>query len=77
MITTLPAQEGDMTIWRSNLGTVLHDLGDLTSARTQYERALQISEAALGSDHAQTQVIRRNLDALPIQRNRPSSGRSS
>ena len=38
-------------IRRNNLGRVLRDLGDLAGARTQYERALQISEAALGPDH--------------------------
>ena len=30
---------------------MLQDLGDLAGARTQFERALQISEAALGPDH--------------------------
>ena len=34
----------------------------LPGARTQYERALQISEAALGPDHRQTRQVRRNLD---------------
>jgi hypothetical protein len=48
MIVTLPAPEGDVTIWRSNLGTVLHDLGDLTSARTQYERALRSAKPPSG-----------------------------
>ena len=37
-------------------------LGDLPGARTQYERALQISETALGPDHPQTRQVRRNLD---------------
>ena len=47
---------------RNNLGRVLQALGELPGARTQYERALQISEAALGPDHRQTRQVRRNLD---------------
>ena len=39
---------GGAGIRRNNLGLVLQDQGDLTGARTQHERALQISEAALG-----------------------------
>ena len=40
---------------------MLQDLGDLTGARTQYERALQISEAALGPDHPNIGIRRNNL----------------
>jgi hypothetical protein len=41
---------------------VLQVLGDLAGARTQYERALQITEAALGPDHPETRQVR-NLKA--------------
>ena len=40
---------------------MLRDLGDLTGARTQLERALQISEAALGPDHPDIGTRRSNL----------------
>ena len=49
---------------RSNLGGVLHNLGDLPGARTQYERALQIREAAHGPDHPQALQVRRNRDGV-------------
>ena len=35
----------------NNLGSVLHDMGDLQGAKKLYERALQIDEKALGPDH--------------------------
>ena len=40
---------------------MLQDLGDLPGARTQFERALQISEAALGPDHPDVGTLRNNL----------------
>ena len=40
---------------------MLQDLGDLAGARTQLERALQISEAALGPDHPDVGTWRNNL----------------
>ena len=43
---------------------MLQDLGDLTGARTQYERALQISEAALGPDHPDIGIRRNNLGSV-------------
>jgi hypothetical protein len=44
--------------------SVLHDLGDLTGARTQYERALQISEATVGPDHPDIGTRRNNLGGV-------------
>jgi hypothetical protein len=41
---------------------VLQALGDLPGARDQFERALAISEAALGPDHPTVRTVRRNLD---------------
>jgi Flp pilus assembly protein TadD len=40
---------------------VLRAVGDLAGARAQLERALQISEAALGPDHPDIGVRRANL----------------
>jgi Flp pilus assembly protein TadD len=51
----------DVAKWRSNLGLVLQDLGDLEGARVQVERALAISEAALGPDHPTVAALRDNL----------------
>jgi hypothetical protein len=51
-------------IWRNNLGLVLQDLGDLPGAREQFERALTISEAALGPDHPTVRTMRGNLDSV-------------
>ena len=45
------ARSSTMGTWSSALGVVLQDLGDLEGARVQLERALEISEAALGPDH--------------------------
>jgi hypothetical protein len=50
-----------IAIVRGNLGRVLRALGDLPGARTQYERALQISETALGPDHPTIGNRRNNL----------------
>ena len=35
----------------NNLGSVLHERGDLGGARAAFERALEIDEAAYGPDH--------------------------
>jgi hypothetical protein len=43
---------------------VLRDLGDLPGAREQYERALAISEAALGPDHPNVGIRRGNLGGV-------------
>lgn len=53
----------------NNLGSVLHDLGDLDKARKAYQRALTIFAKVLGPDHPQTQTVRGNLAALaaPVQ----------
>jgi hypothetical protein len=50
-----------MATWHSNLGTVLADLGDLDGARTQHERALEISQTTLGPDHPDTVADRATL----------------
>jgi hypothetical protein len=41
---------------------VLVDLGDLAGARTQHERALEITEATVGPDHPTMATFRDNLD---------------
>jgi hypothetical protein len=46
------------------LGNVLQALGDLAGARGEFERALQISEAALGPDHPTVGIRRNNLGRL-------------
>jgi Tetratricopeptide repeat len=43
---------------------VLKDLGDLAGAKTQFERALAITEAALGPDHPIVGVIEGNLKSV-------------
>ena len=43
---------------------MLQDLGDLAGARTQLERAVQISEAALGPDHPTIGARRNNLGVV-------------
>jgi len=50
-----------MAAWQSNFGAVLAELGDLTGARTHYERALAIGQATLGPDHPKVTIYRRNL----------------
>ncbi|MGH9283211.1 MAG: tetratricopeptide repeat protein, partial [Acidimicrobiales bacterium] len=47
-----------------NLGRVLRELGDLAGARAQLERALEISEAALGPDHPRVATLRGSLDGV-------------
>jgi tetratricopeptide (TPR) repeat protein len=47
----LGSDHPDMAARHNNLGNVLHDLGDLTGARTEHERAIGISKATLGPDH--------------------------
>jgi Flp pilus assembly protein TadD len=41
--------------------TGLADLGDLAGGRTQYERALEITEATLGPDHPTMAIRHSNL----------------
>ena len=45
----------------SNLGSVLHEMGDLTGAKAAYERALKIDEAAFGPDHPNVATAVNNL----------------
>jgi hypothetical protein len=52
------------SIWHSNLGTVLCELGDLAGARTQLERALEITEATLGPNHPTMAALCDNLDHI-------------
>jgi Tetratricopeptide repeat len=54
----------DVAKWRSNLGLVLQDLGDLEGARAQVERALAIGEAALGSEHPNVAIWRGHLNGV-------------
>jgi eukaryotic-like serine/threonine-protein kinase len=53
-----------MGTWSSDLGVVLQDLGDLEGARVQLERALEISEAALGPDHPTLATFRSNVTSV-------------
>jgi len=48
----------------NNLGYHLHDVADLAGARAAFERALRIFEKFLGPEHAKTQKVRGNLEAL-------------
>ena len=50
-------------VW-GNLGIALRDQGDLPGAREQLERALAISESALGPDHPTVRTLRRNLGSV-------------
>jgi tetratricopeptide (TPR) repeat protein len=50
--------------FRNNFGDVLRDQGDLEGARVQLERALAVSEAALGPDHPDVAIRRNNLGGL-------------
>jgi hypothetical protein len=60
--------------WRiDELAHVLMELGDLGGARTQLERALHISETALGPDHPQTHAARSALQQLPPAATQPSA----
>ena len=43
---------------------MLQDLKDLEGARSQYERALGIGEAALGPDHPTVATYRSDLDSV-------------
>jgi tetratricopeptide (TPR) repeat protein len=49
----------------NNLACGLRDQGDLAAARALFERALSIREKVLGSEHPNTNVVRRNLALLP------------
>ena len=48
----------------NNLGMVLKALGDRLSAKKCLKRALKIYEKSLGSDHANTRMIKKNLRKL-------------
>jgi tetratricopeptide (TPR) repeat protein len=48
----------------SNLGGVLHALGDLAGARAAFERALTIDEAAYGPDHPSVATTVNNLGSV-------------
>jgi hypothetical protein len=48
----------------NELGLVLQDLGDLAGARTQLERAREITAATLGPDHPTMAIYRDNLDRV-------------
>jgi len=48
----------------NNLGMVLQDLGDLAGAKENYERALEIDEAAFGSDHPRVARDVNNLGSV-------------
>ena len=45
----------------NNLGSVLHDMGDLGGAKLHYERALKIDEKALGPDNPNVAIRVNNL----------------
>ncbi|MCP4426613.1 MAG: tetratricopeptide repeat protein, partial [Chloroflexi bacterium] len=46
------------------MGALLDSMGDYEGARPYYERALEISERALGPDHPDTATVRNNLGKL-------------
>ena len=46
---------------RCTYGTILAALGERDAARAELERAVGISERALGADAPETQLFRRNL----------------
>lgn len=48
----------------NNLGALLDSRGDFAGARPYYERALAISEKALGPDHPKTRIVRKNPAGL-------------
>ncbi len=48
----------------NNLGGLLQAMGDYEAARPYYERDLAILEVKLGPEHPNTQIARRNLEAL-------------
>jgi len=53
-----------MASMRGNLGVVLHDFGDLHGAKAEFEQALAIGEAALGSTHPDMATWRGNLGVV-------------
>ena len=60
----LGLQHPDTAQSLSNLGTLLEAQSDLAGAKAYYERALQIFRLCLGQDHALTQTVLANLEAL-------------
>lgn len=48
----------------NNLGLMLHSQGDHAGAKAALERALRIRQQTLGPDHPETQLTRRNLEAI-------------
>jgi Flp pilus assembly protein TadD len=49
---------------RSNLGSVLQDLGDVAGARNELERAVALFEAALDLDHPEVATARTKLGVV-------------
>src|SRR5688572_4187794 len=54
----------DVATTLSDLGSVLHALGDLDMARAHLERALRIRERALGPDHPDVATTLSNLGSV-------------
>ncbi|MFC1713998.1 tetratricopeptide repeat protein, partial [Candidatus Poribacteria bacterium] len=48
----------------NNLGVALQGLGNLDGAKENFQRALEIFERRLGTDHRYTQGVRRNFERL-------------
>ena len=62
--------------WLNTLGDVLRELGDLAGARAQAERALQISEQALGPDHFRVGTCRKELGLVLRDLGDPAGARA-
>jgi hypothetical protein len=56
---------------QSNLALVLQDLGELPEARELMIQAYGSLQAKLGDDHSQTKVVRRNLESIEREIQRP------
>jgi tetratricopeptide (TPR) repeat protein len=65
-----------VTAKRSNLGRILHDLGDLVGARLLFEQALTVDEATLGPDHPDVALDRNNLGLVLLDLGDPAGARS-
>jgi tetratricopeptide (TPR) repeat protein len=66
----------DVAAGLNNLASLLYDQGELDEAHPRFERALAIYETKLGSEHANTNRVRRNLARLLIAADRPDEALS-
>ena len=61
---TLGEAHPDLAYSYNNLGMLLNDTGDKKDAVEHLQKALNLFEKALGSDHPNTKTVRGNLEGI-------------